>query len=114
MLGKIILLLLQVAAAWFFAPIIRGQIPVGGAYDLFLYALLFAVVVYLTGILAAQVLKDVAAPSTATLTSALVVALIAAAVVTFVPGIAAAIPGGTISNRGLVLAGAILGYFLRK
>lgn len=114
MLGKIILLFLQIAAAWFFAPIIRGQIPVGGAYDLFLYALLFAVVVYLTGILAAQVLKDVAVPSTATLTSALVVALIAAALVTFVPGIAAAIPGGTISNRGLVLAGAILGYFLRK
>lgn len=114
MLGKLILILLQAIVAWGIAPFIRAQIPTGGAYDLLLYAVLFAVVVYLTGVLAAQVLRDVGTPSGATLTSALIVALIAAAFLTFAPQFIPDLPGGTISNRGIVLAGAILGYMMRR
>ena len=114
MLGKLILILLQIVAAWFAAPVIRSYIPTGGAYDLLLYAVIFAIVVYLTGVLAALVIKDVGTPSGATLTAAVVLALIAAAVLTFVPEIVPNIPGGTITNRGIVLAFAILGYLIKR
>ena len=114
MLGKLILILVQIAAAWFLGPIIRAQIPTGGTYDLFLYAIVFAIIVYLTGVLGAQVLRDVGMPSGSTLTSSLILALIAAAVLTFVPQYMPEIPGGTLSNRGIVLAGAILGYLIRR
>ena len=54
MLGKLILILVQIAAAWLLGPVIRAQIPTGGTYDLFIYAIVFAIVVYLTGVLGAQ------------------------------------------------------------
>lgn len=113
MLGKLILLLLQIAVAWFLAPIIHAKIPVPADFGLFLYAVLFGILVFLTGVLGAQVLQGVGGPSSATLSASLILALIVAAIVTFVPQIAAAIPG-TISHLGLVLAGAILGYWIKR
>ncbi|MGQ0456151.1 MAG: hypothetical protein ACT4OU_03705 [Hyphomicrobium sp.] len=114
MLGKIILLLLQIVAAWFLGQILYSNIPAPGEFGIFLYAVLFAIIVYLTGVLGAQVLQGVGGPSGATLSAALVVALIAAAIVAFVPQLVAALPGNTISHRGLVLAGALLGYWLKR
>lgn len=114
MLGKLILLLLQMAAAWFVTPFIRAAIPVPGGYDLFVYAVLFAIIVYLIGVLGAQVLRDVGMPSTAALSTALIVALIVAALVVFIPDLVRLIPGSTISHRGLVLAGALVGYWVRR
>ena len=114
MLGKLILIVLQAIAAWGAGPILRQYIPVSGALDLFVYAGVFAVIAYIVGILAALVIKDVGSPSPAALTASLVVALIAAAVATYGMDLIPQIPGGTISKRGIVLAGAILGYLLRK
>jgi hypothetical protein len=114
MLGKLILLLLQIAIAWFLAPILYSKIPVPGEFGIFLYAVLFAILVFLTGVLGAQVLQGVGGPSSATLSASLVLALIVAAVVAFLPDLVAAIPGSTISHRGLVLAGAVLGYWIKR
>jgi hypothetical protein len=114
MLGKLILIVLQVIAAWGAGPILRQYIPVSGALDLFVYAGVFAVVAYIIGILAALVIKDVGSPSPAALTTSLVVALIAAAIATYGMDLIPQLPGGTISKRGLVLGGAILGYLMRK
>lgn len=114
MLGKIILLLLQIVAAWFLAPIIYANIPVPGEFGAFLYAVLFAIIVFLMGVLGAVVLQGVGSPSAGTLSMSLIVALIVAAVVTFLPDVVRAIPGGTISHRGLILAGAILGYWIKR
>jgi hypothetical protein len=114
MLGKLILILLQIAAAWGAGPFVRQYIPVPGAFDLFVYAGVFAIIVYVTGILASLVIKDVASRSPAALTSALVVALIAAAFATYGMDLVPQLPSGTISKRGLVLAGAILGCVLRR
>ena len=83
-------------------------------FDLFVYAALFAVIAYVIGILAALIIKDVGSPSPAALTTSLVVALIAAAFATYGMDLVPQIPGGTISKRGLVLAGAVLGYMFRR
>lgn len=114
MLGRLLLIFLQAAIGWAGAPFIRSHIPVAGAFDLFVYAAIFAVIVYVVGILAALVIKDVGSPSPAALTTALVVALIAAAFATYGMDLVPQIPGGTISKRGLVLAGAVLGYMFRR
>ncbi|PPC99728.1 MAG: hypothetical protein CTY31_07400 [Hyphomicrobium sp.] len=114
MLGQLVLFLLQVAIGWFLAPIIYSEIPVPGDFGLFLYAILFAIIVFLTGVLGAQVLRDVSQPGSATLSMSLVIALIAAAIVVFLPQIVQAFPGNTISHRAFVLAGALLGYWIKR
>jgi hypothetical protein len=114
MLGRLILLLLQIAIAWFVGPIVRGYIPVPGTFDLFVYAVIFAILAYVTGALAALVIKDVGAPSSSTLTASLVLALIAAAIATFAMDLIPQIPGNAVSKRGLVLAGALLGYLFKR
>lgn len=114
MLGKIILLLLQIGLSWLLAPILYSNIPVPGEFGIFLYAVLFAIIVFLTGVLGGQVLRDVGGPSGATLSAALIVALLFAAVVFFAPQFLAVIPGDAISHRGFVLAGALLGYWLKR
>ena len=114
MLGKLVLVALQIVVGWGAGSIVRQYIPVSGAFDLFVYAGVFAVLAYATGILASLIIKDVGSPSPAALTSSLVLALIAAAVATYGMDLIAQLPGGTISKRGLVLAGAIVGYMLRK
>jgi uncharacterized membrane protein YoaK (UPF0700 family) len=114
MLGKLILIVLQVIVAWGAGTVVRGYIPAPGDFDLFVYAAIFAVLAYITGILAAVVIKDVGTPSPAALTSSLVIALIAAAIATFAWHFIPNIPDTTITKRGFVLAGAILGYLMRR
>jgi hypothetical protein len=114
MLGRLILIVLQAIAAWGAGPIVRQYIPVSGALDLFVWAGVFAIIAYIVGILAALIIKDVGSPSPAALTASFIVALIAAAIATYGMDLIPQLPGGTISKRGLVLGGAILGYLLRK
>lgn len=114
MLGRLVLIVLQVIAAWGAGPFVRQYIPVSGALDLFIWAGVFAVIAYIIGILASLIIKDVGSPSPAALTASLVLALIAAAFATYGMDLIPQIPGGTISKRGLVLAGAVLGYMIRR
>lgn len=114
MLGRLVLLVLQIIVAWGAGPIVRGYIPFGGDLDLFVYAAIFAVLVYITGILASLIVKDVGMPSPATLTAALVLGLIAAAFATWGMDLIPQIPSTTISKRGVVLIGALIGYFIKR
>jgi hypothetical protein len=114
MLGRLILIALQVVVAWGGGPFLRQYIPVSGAFDLFVWAAIFAVIAYIVGIIAALIIKDVASPSPAALTTSVVVALLAAAFAKYGLAYVPQIPGNTISQRGIVLAGAILGYMIRR
>lgn len=116
MLSRLILLALQVIVAWFAAPVIVRYIPGMGRLELFVYAVVFAVLVWLVGVVAAQVLKDVGTPSSAALASALVVALIAAAIYTWLP---LAVPDAkrvmlNLQEKLYPLIGAVLGYHIRR
>ena len=116
MLSRLILFVLQLIVAWFAAPVIVRSIPGMGRLELFVYAAVFAVLVWLVGVVGAQILKDTGTPSSAALASALVVALLAAAIYTWLP---AFVPDAkrvmlNLQEKAYPLIGAVLGYNLRR
>ena len=113
MLGRLILLLLQVAVGWFGTNAIMGYIKFG-QFRLFIFAVVAAIVVFLIGIIAAQVLREVGQPSTHTLSWSLVFALIAAALWTFGPQYLRDIPWNQVRGEYAVLAAAIIGYIVKR
>ncbi len=117
MLPKIILTLLQIHVGWVYAPQLRALIPANlGTLNILLLAIIVAVVVWVVGHIGALVLKDTPAPSNATLSYVLVLALIFAAL-TLVPAIPATINGAVRLGVPLVaypLIGAILGYLIKR
>ena len=116
MLGRLILLLLQIIGGWFGANAIMKYISVGGEFRIFIFAVACAIVVFLIGVIAAQVLKEVGQPSSHTLSWSLALALIAALLWKFGPGlpVLSDIPWGRVQDEYAVLAGAILGYLIKR
>src|SRR5690606_31262954 len=86
MLGRLILLLLQVAVGWFGTTALMRYITFA-EFRLFIFAVVAAIVIFLIGVIAAVILKDVGSPSSATLSWALGFALIAAVLWTWGPQI---------------------------
>ena len=113
MLGYLVLLALQLAGAWFVAPQIVRYIPLSGDLRTFVYAAVFAVLVWIIGLVGAQVLKDVRTPTSSTLALSLMFALIGAAIVVFAPGLLQAVPLN-IPALAVPLIGAVIGYLLRR
>ena len=116
MLSRLILLLLQLVIAWVAAPYIVRYIPGLGKFQLFVYAAVFAVLVWVVGLVLSQVLRGMGQPSSATLVAALVVALIGAALVTWLPAL---VPDLRTSMRAIPdlaypLIGALIGYHIRR
>ena len=109
------MLLLQLVICWFVGPEIFKKLPQLGQLNIFVQAVVFAILVWLVGMLGAIVLKDVAQPSAAALTAALVGALIGAAI-TLVPNamrtISMAVGGVPLIAYPLV--GAVLGYAVKR
>jgi hypothetical protein len=112
MIGYLVLAALQFGAAWFGAPQALKYIPVSGDPKTFIHAAIFAVIVWVVGVVGSLVLKDVRMPTTSTLATALVFALICAGLL-FVPQVMQAIPF-KFDRMFLPLAGAILGYMFRR
>jgi uncharacterized membrane protein YeaQ/YmgE (transglycosylase-associated protein family) len=116
MLARLILLALQLAIAWFAGPKIVGYIPSFSGLQLFVYGAVFAVVVWVVGLILSQVLRETPTPSSSTLVTSLVVALIGAAVIKWLPTLVAdagrLLP--RIDDRLYPLIGAVLGYQIRR
>lgn len=112
MVGYLALVVLQFVAAFFGAPMALRYIPVQGDPRTFVHAVLFAVIVWIVGLVGSFVLRDVRLPTTRTLAAAIIGAVIGAALM-FVPQLLAAIPL-KFPPLYLPLAGAILGYLLRR
>jgi hypothetical protein len=116
MLSRLILLAVQLVVAWFGAPYIVRYIPGMGRMEIFVYAAVFAVVVWIVGLVLSQVLRDMGQPSSATLVSALVVGLIAAAIYTWLPMF---VPEAkrvmlNLQEKVYPLIGALIGYHIRR
>ena len=83
--------------------------------DIFVWAILFAVVIFVIGFIGSIVLKGVRTPGAGALTLALVLAIIIAAL-TLVPQVtrAAADAGLRIATLWWPLVGAMVGYFIKR
>src|SRR5262249_46085213 len=116
MLTRLILLLLQAIVAWVAAPPIVRYIPGLGGLQLFVYAAVFAVLVWVVGLVLSQVLRGEGTPSSATLVAALILGLIGAALVTWLPAFVPDVRGAmhTIPDLAYPLIGALLGYHIKR
>jgi hypothetical protein len=117
MLPKIILTLVQLQIGWTYAPQLRGLIPANlGQLNIFLLAVVVAVLVFLVGHLGALVLKETPAPTSGTLTAVLVLACVFAGLTLFPP--VTSFINGTLRLALPVVAypliGAVLGYLVKK
>jgi hypothetical protein len=116
MLSRLILLLVQAAVAWFATPVVVRYIPGLGGLQLFVYAVVFAVLVWVVGLVLSQVLRETGMPSSSTLMAALVLALLAAAIYTWLPFV---VPDAkpvmqNLQEKVYPLIGALLGYHLKR
>lgn len=112
---RLILMLVQLAAAYAAAPFVTRLLPNLGQFNLFTYAVIVALIVWLVGLATAMLLRDLRPPSMATLWASLVLALIGAAL-TFVPAVTGAL-AGVAKGVPLVaypLIGAVLGYAFKR
>ena len=114
MLGRLVLLLLQIAAGYILGKIAMGYIPIRGDLSIFVYAVVVSVIIFLIGIVASQIIKDVGMPHSGTLSSSLVLALIFALIWTFLPPIVPDLPWNKVPAQWAVLIGAVLGYFAKR
>ena len=112
MLGQIILIAAQFAIGLLGAPVVLTAIPIGGDLKTLVHAAVFGVIVWITGLVGSFALKDVALPTSRTLGTALIGAMIGAGLL-FVPGLLAAIPL-KFDKLYLPLIGAIIGYSIRR
>ncbi|MEZ5818605.1 MAG: hypothetical protein R3D44_16125 [Hyphomicrobiaceae bacterium] len=119
MLPRIVLLLIQVAAAWFLATPIKSALPAlfRSQYDIFIYAVLYAVIIMVVGFAGSLVLKGVRVPTSATFVASLVLAVILA-VLTLIPQITGPLQDALPLLRGNAklypLVGALVGYLLKR
>jgi hypothetical protein len=110
-MGRLVLILLQLAAGWFGAPEVLRYVPLGGDAQIFAQGVAAGLIVWIVGLVGAQVLKGVSAPSLATLASALAGGLIGAAVV--VSKLPAMLPFGVPPLLWMVGL-AVVGYALKR
>ncbi|MDX2289542.1 MAG: hypothetical protein NW217_12070 [Hyphomicrobiaceae bacterium] len=115
MLGYLILVALQIVAAWYGEPQISRFLPggFGAVVNDCIEAAIYAVIVWMVGLVASFVLQDVKTPGSSTLVSALVGALIGVAIVYLLPMAGIRLPSG-INKEFIPLAGAVLGYLARR
>jgi len=120
MLPHLILIVLQLLGAYFIAPVIKGYIPTVGRYggydlDIFIWAILFAVIVFVIGFVGSIVLKGVRTPGAGALTLALVLALLIAAL-TLVPQVTRVVADAGVRTgmQWWPLVGAMVGYFIKR
>lgn len=112
MVGHLLLVVLQFIAAFLGAPYVLEHIPVSGDLQTFVHAGVYAVIVWIVGLVACFALKEVRMPTSATLVTTLIGAMIGAALM-FFPQLLAAIPL-KFPPLYLPLIGAIIGYTLRR
>jgi hypothetical protein len=111
MLGRLVLIALQLAGGWLGAPYLLKYVSVGGDLQVFVHGAVFAGVIWAVGLVGSQVLTDVTVPSAATLAFALAGGLIGAALIVLkVPALLQLNVPPPLLPLGL----AILGYALKK
>ena len=115
MLGRLLLILVQLVIGWYASIEFAKSIPNLGKFDIFVMAAVFAVIIWAIGLLAGAILKDVAVPSSPTLLFAFGAAILFASL-TVIPDVHRAIADviGHVDNRVYPLIGAVIGYAIQN
>lgn len=117
MLGRVVLILLQIIGAWFGAQFVAGFIPDGGpVLTLILYAVLFTVFSWIVGLVGAEAIKGINRPQGSSFVISLLLALVGAGILiapTYVPSLQFTLPAG-IRDLYVPLLGAVIGYQLGR
>lgn len=119
MLPRIVLLLIQIAAAWFLADQARNVVTpiVGRQYDIFVYAAIYAVIIMVVGFAGSLVLKNVRVPTAGTFIASLILAMLFAGA-TLIDQIRLPLEAALPLLRGNAkiypFIGALLGFVLKR
>lgn len=119
MLPRLVLLLIQIAAAWFLADQVRAVIIpiIGRQYEIFVYAAIYAVIIMVVGFAGSLVLKNVRVPTAGTFLASLILAFIFAGI-TLVDQvrlpIETALPFLRGNTKFYPFAGALIGFILKR
>lgn len=116
MLSRLALIAVQLVAGWFIGREIMQYLPDLDRLNVFLAALVFAVIVWIIGLIAGIALKDVTRPSPQTLIFALATGVIFT-VITLVPDAESAIVsvvGRDIPQLLYPLIGTVVGYAVQR
>jgi len=115
MLGYLILVLLQIGFGFYGEQQIRNLLPpdIGGLPLLFLRGAILGGICWATGLVASFILKGVSTPSAATAANSVIGGLLGALAVLVLPALEVNLPRG-FSPDVLMMAGAILGYLVRR
>jgi hypothetical protein len=123
MLGKFVLMVAQLAAGWHLGLIAMEYVPFypRAPFDIFVYAVVFAVIVWIIGFIGSAVLRDCGTPTSPTLTMALIMALVGAALALlpdwsyvrqYTPQLGQTIK--SIPYLWMPLGGAVIGYLIKE
>ncbi len=111
MLGKIVLILVQLGGGWAIGHWLAGYVAVGDAYlQLVIYVLVFSVAVWLIGLIGGEVIKGVDKPKPSALGWAVAISAIFTGL-SFIPQLVGILPFQTIY---LPLIGAVVGYHVSR
>jgi len=115
MLGYLILIIIQIAAAWFGGKFIEPYLPgvIDGTIKPFAMGAIYGAIVWATGLVCSNILKGVSTPGTSTAASAIVGGLLGALLLVVLPMAGVSLPRG-VNAEFIPLAGAILGYLMRR
>lgn len=115
MFARLMLILVQLVVGWYASLEIAKIIPSFGNLHLFVLALIFGVVIWAIGLLAAAVLKDVGQPGPSALLVAFATAVLFSCLTIF-PDAQNAIVAvtGPFDVRFYPLVGAVLGYAVQS
>ncbi len=120
MLPHLILIILQLLGAVYGSRFLKGYIPslprTGYDLDIFIWAILFALLVFVIGFVGSVVLKGVRTPGTGTLSLALIMALIAGVLTLIKPitDAATSVGLGAETRQWWPLVGAMIGYIIKR
>ena len=119
MLGRIVLVVFQLAVAWRLTseiPRVFALVPFTftPTVQIFLYAIAFAIIVYVVGLLGALVLKDVPSPTPSTLVFAIVGGFVFAALSLFPEVRDAVAKVVRLQQTFYPLIGAVVGYAIKR
>jgi hypothetical protein len=113
MLGRLVLIALQIVAGWLGTPAVERYVSIGGTPQIFIKGAIAAVIVWIVGLVGAQVLKDVGQPGPTKLTWAVAGGLIGAALIAFQVFQRFQMPPPA-PPLAIILGLAMIGYHIRR